>query len=199
MSGQYEIRLSGSGGQGLILAGIILAEAAIEDGKNSVQSQSYGPEARGGASRSEVIISNEEIHYPKVKECDLLLALTQLACNKYIDILKEGGTLVIDNSISYPKRDNIKIISIPILDTADNKLMKPLVANIVALGAINCISEIVSIDSLKNAVFGRVPRGTEALNKKALEEGMKLIKECKEWCYGRQEERFNESYSDEFC
>ncbi len=180
MSSQYEIRLSGSGGQGLILAGIILAEAAIEDGKNAVQSQSYGPEARGGASRSEVIISNEEIHYPKVKDCDLLLALTQLACDKYINTLKKGGTLVIDNSIHPPEREDINLMSIPILDTANNKLMKPLVANIVALGAINCISEIVSTESLKNAVLGRVPRGTEALNEKALEEGMKLIKECKE-------------------
>lgn len=180
MSSQYEIRLSGSGGQGLILAGIILAEAAIEDGKNAVQSQSYGPEARGGASKAEVIISNEEIHYPKVKECDLLLALTQLSCNKYIDTLKKGGTLVIDNSINCPERNDINVISIPILDTANNKLMKPLVANIVALGAINCISEIVSDDSLLSAVLGRVPRGTEALNKKALEEGMNLIKECRE-------------------
>lgn len=177
MSSQYEIRLSGSGGQGLILAGIILAEAAIEDGKNSVQSQSYGPEARGGASKAEVIISNEEIHYPKVKECDLLLALTQLSCSKYIDTLKKGGTLVIDSSINYPERNDIKVISIPILDTANNKLMKPLVANIVALGAINCISGIVSDDSLRRAVLDRVPRGTEPLNKKALEEGMNLIKE----------------------
>lgn len=180
MSSQYEIRLSGSGGQGLILAGIILAEAAIEDGKNAVQSQSYGPEARGGASKAEVIISNDEIHYPKVKECDLLLALTQLACNKYIDSLKKNGTLVIDSSIDCPERNDIRIISIPILDTANNKLMKPLVANIVALGAINCVSNIVSNDSLRSAVLCRVPRGTEELNEKALEEGMKLIKRLKE-------------------
>ncbi|SCG83353.1 2-oxoglutarate ferredoxin oxidoreductase subunit gamma [Proteiniborus sp. DW1] len=180
MSSQYEIRLSGSGGQGLILAGIILAEAAIEDGKNAVQSQSYGPEARGGASKAEVIISDEEIHYPKVKDSDLLLALTQLACDKYISSLKKGGTLVIDDSIVSPKRDDINIVSIPILDTANNKLNKPLVANIVALGAINSISQIVSTKSLKSAVLARVPRGTETFNEKALEEGMKLTKECRE-------------------
>lgn len=180
MSSQYEIRLSGSGGQGLILAGIILAEAAIEDGKNAIQSQSYGPEARGGASKAEVIISDEEIHYPKVKDSDLLLALTQLSCDKYIDTLKKGGTLVVDSSIDYPKKDDINIISIPILDIANDKLMKPLAANIVALGAINCISQIVSKESLRSAVLARVPKGTEALNEKALEEGMKLIKESKE-------------------
>lgn len=179
MSSQFEIRLSGSGGQGLILAGIILAEASIKDGKNAVQSQSYGPEARGGASKAEVIISNEEINYPKVKESDLLLALTQLAYNKYIDSLKKGGTLVIDSNINHSIRDDINVISIPILDTANNKLKKPLVANIIALGAINCISEIVSENSLKSAVLGRVPRGTEALNERALEEGIKLIKEYK--------------------
>ncbi|SDY86073.1 2-oxoglutarate ferredoxin oxidoreductase, gamma subunit [Proteiniborus ethanoligenes] len=180
MSNQYEIRLSGSGGQGLILAGIILAEAAIEDGKNSVQSQSYGPEARGGASRSEVIISNNEIYYPKVNECDLMLALTQLACDKYVDTLKKGGTLVIDDTINPPHRNDIDIISIPIVGTANEKLNKPMVANIIALGAINCISGIVSKESLKNAVLSKVPRGTELLNEKALEEGMKLINGCKE-------------------
>lgn len=180
MSSQYEIRLSGSGGQGLILAGIILAEAAIQDGKNAVQSQSYGPEARGGASKAEVIISDREIDYPKVRDCDLLLALTQLACDKYVSTLKKGGTLVIDDTINSPERDDIKIISIPILNTANEKLKKPLVANIVALGAINGILEIVSEDSLKKAVLARVPKGTEELNEKALEEGMKLIKEFKE-------------------
>ena len=73
---RYEIRLSGSGGQGLLLGGIILAEGAINDGKNSVQTQSYGPEARGGASKSEVIISSEEIDFPKVRSCDILLLYT---------------------------------------------------------------------------------------------------------------------------
>jgi len=180
MSSQYEIRLSGSGGQGLILAGIILAEAAIQDGKNAVQSQSYGPEARGGASKAEVIISDEEIDYPKVRDCDLLLALTQLACDKYVSTLKKGGTLVIDDTIKCPQRDDIKLISIPILNTANEKLKKPLVANIIALGAINSILEIVSKDSLKKAVLARVPKGTEELNESALEEGMKLIKEFKE-------------------
>ncbi len=95
-----ELRLSGSGGQGLILAGIILAEAALHDGKNVVQSQSYGPEARGGgASKSEVIISDAPIYYPKVNKCDILLSLTQKACDKYIDSLKAGGILILDNSV----------------------------------------------------------------------------------------------------
>lgn len=94
-----EIRLGGSGGQGLILAGIILAEAAILDGKNSVQSQSYGPEARGGSSKVEVIISNEYITYPKVLKPDILLTLASSAYLCYKNDMKENGIIIIDESI----------------------------------------------------------------------------------------------------
>src|SRR5210317_2115900 len=97
MSLHYEIRLSGAGGQGLILIGKILAEAAaIYDDMNATQSQSYGPEARGGASRSEVIISDEDIDYPKAVNIDLLLALTQESVSKYYGDLKDGGIMLVD-------------------------------------------------------------------------------------------------------
>lgn len=182
---RQELRLTGSGGQGLILAGIILAEAALYDGMNVVQSQSYGPEARGGASKAEVIISKEKINYPKVNECDIMLTLTQVACDKYINSLKSGGILIVDKSIEkLPERDDIKIYKVPILETAIDKLGKPMVANIIALGSIYELTKIVSKDSLERAVLGRVPRGTEELNKKALEEGFNLIREHKEDCYG---------------
>lgn len=175
MTNQCEIRLSGSGGQGLILAGIILAEAALDDGKNAVQSQSYGPEARGGASKAEVIISSDEINYPKVKNCDILLALTQVALNKYINTLKKDGTLIIDNSLQVNNRDDIKVIAVPILETASEELQKPMVANIVALGVINKLAKLASKESLKEAVLSRVPRGTKELNEKALLKGYELI------------------------
>lgn len=182
--GQQEFRLSGSGGQGLILAGIILAEAALLDGKNVVQSQSYGPEARGGASKAEVIISGNEINYPKVRHCDVLLALTQVAYDKYIDFLREGGTLILDSSVENKSdREDVKTYSVPILKTAKENLKKPMVANIVALGSIYELTNIVNKDSLEKAVLNRVPRGTEELNKKALEEGFNLIKNHKEECY----------------
>ncbi|WP_422486712.1 2-oxoacid:acceptor oxidoreductase family protein [Gudongella sp. DL1XJH-153] len=173
---RWELRFSGAGGQGLITGGIILAEAAILDGKNALQSQSYGPEARGGASKAEVIISDEEISFPKVGRCDLLLSLTQLSCDKYLETLKPGGILVIDDSVVTPERDDIQIFSIPILSTATTKLGKPMVANIVALGAIYSITNIVSQESLQNAVLSRVPKGTEELNKLALKEGYELVK-----------------------
>ncbi|MFL7791064.1 MAG: 2-oxoacid:acceptor oxidoreductase family protein, partial [Anaerolineae bacterium] len=93
MSKRHEIRLAGTGGQGIILAGVLLAEAAVRDGMNVVQTQSYGPEARGGASRSEVIISDEEIDYPKVIEADMMLCLSQEACDRYSGRLRKNGML----------------------------------------------------------------------------------------------------------
>ncbi|NMA87111.1 MAG: 2-oxoacid:ferredoxin oxidoreductase subunit gamma [Tissierellia bacterium] len=180
-----ELRLSGSGGQGLILAGIILADAALHDGKNVVQSQSYGPEARGGASKAEVIISEDIINYPKVNKCDILLSLTEKAYSEYIDTLKPGGILILDKSIQVSvKRNDIKIYSIPILETATENLKKPMVANIVALGTIYELTKIVSKESLEKAVLDRVPRGTEELNKKALEAGFKLVLEHGDGIYG---------------
>ncbi|MGM0395569.1 MAG: 2-oxoacid:acceptor oxidoreductase family protein [Bacillota bacterium] len=173
---RWELRFSGAGGQGLITGGIILAEAAILDGKNALQSQSYGPEARGGASKAEVIISEDEISFPKVEHCDLLLSLTQLSCDKYLDKLKSGGILVIDDSVEVPEREDIEVYKIPILSTATTKLGKPMVANIVALGAIYSITDIVSQESLEKAVLSRVPKGTEELNKAALQEGYRLVK-----------------------
>ena len=112
-----EIRLSGSGGQGLLLAGIILAEAAILDGKNAVQTQSYGPEARGGASKSEVIISEGDIYYPKVRKPNVFLALTQEAYNKYVGSTCEEGVIIADESVEITDVKCAKN-SLPILDTA---------------------------------------------------------------------------------
>jgi 2-oxoglutarate ferredoxin oxidoreductase subunit gamma len=96
MNRRFEVRLAGTGGQGAILAGIILAEAAILDGKNVVQTQSYGPEARGGASRSEIVISDHEIDYPKVLEPDITLCMSQEGCDRYGNQTREGGLLILD-------------------------------------------------------------------------------------------------------
>jgi len=173
---RYEIRLSGSGGQGLLLGGIILAEGAINDGRNSVQTQSYGPEARGGASKSEVIISSEEIDFPKVRNCDILLSLTQKAYDEYNEGLKEDGILIVDSSVNAVKSGNIKIYSIPIIDSAVKDLGKPMVTNIVALGVLVEITKVISKESLEKAVLDRVPKGTEELNRKALAKGYEIAK-----------------------
>ncbi len=173
MAGRYEIRFSGAGGQGLILAGVIMAEAAsIYDGKQAVQSQSYGPEARGGASKSEVIISEESIDYPKATVVDALLALTQEACDKYSHDLKEGGILLIDSDLVTKRpAGNFRVVSFPIINTAKNDVGREIVANIVALGAIVALTGVVTKESAEKAVLSRVPEAFLELNKKAFNMG----------------------------
>jgi len=171
---QTELRLSGSGGQGLILAGVILAESALLDGKQVIQSQSYGPEARGGSSKAEVIISDSEIDFVKVQKCDMLLCLTQEAYDKYgKDFTK---VLIMDERITMKYPEPEKVLRLPILDTAAEKIRKPMVANIIALGAINGLLNLVSKESLLKSVLESVPRGTEELNKQALESGYGLVR-----------------------
>ncbi len=171
----WQISLSGTGGQGLILAGIILAEAAILDGKQTIQTQSYGPEARGGASKSEVIISDQEIDYPKATSADILLAMSQEACNKYIGLLKQDGKLIVDTTLvkTIPEV-NAQKLALPITHIARTELGNVMVANIVALGALAGFAGVVDLECLTRAVLARVPKGTEELNKKALETGFAL-------------------------
>lgn len=172
-----EISLSGTGGQGLILAGIILAEAAVLDGKQAVQTQSYGPEARGGASKAEVMISDGEIDYPKVLAADILLAMSQEACNKYTGYLKDTGKLIIDSTFVKQVPDvRASVVSLPITHTARQELGNAMFANMIALGALVGMTKIVSRDSLVTAVLERVPKGTEQVNEKALELGIAMAK-----------------------
>jgi len=173
MAGRYELRFSGAGGQGLILAGVIMAEAAsIYDGKQAVQSQSYGPEARGGASKSEVVISEEPIDYPKATRVDALLALTQEACDKYVHDLKEGGVLLLDaDLVKRLPEGNFKVTSFPIINTAKNEVGREIVANIVALGAMVALTGIVTRAGAEKAVLARVPEAFVELNKKAFQLG----------------------------
>lgn len=181
MGFRYEIRLSGSGGQGLILAGIILAEAAgVYDGKYVVQTQSYGPEARGGVSKSEIVISDEEIDYPKAIKLDLLLAMNQGSCDEYFKDLKDDGILAVDSTFvtSIPTKRALKI---PFTTIAQGNLGKKFVANMVALGAISQITDMISMKAIEAAITARVPKGTESLNigafKAGVEAAKKLIKD----------------------
>lgn len=171
-----EMRLSGSGGQGLILLGIILAEAAILDNKLAIQSQSYGPEARGGASKSEVIISERTIHYPKVTCPNLILAMTQEATNKYCSDMAEDSILIVDTTyVTELPPQAKKVYQLPITEVSIKELGKSLFANIVALGAITELTKAVSLESVTAAVLKRVPKGTEDINKKALDLGRSLV------------------------
>jgi 2-oxoglutarate ferredoxin oxidoreductase subunit gamma len=173
MADHLEIRLAGSGGQGLIMAGMILAEAVgIHEGKFVTQTQSYGPEARGGASKSEVVISNEEIDYPQAVKPDILLCMNQTACDTYIFDVKPGGTLIVDSSLVH-HLPTTRAIGLPFTKIAREEVGREMMANIVALAAVATLTGMVSRQSLEAAVLARVPKGTEALNRQALEAGVK--------------------------
>jgi len=179
---RYEIRLSGSGGQGLILMGIILAEAiGIYDGKFVAQTQSYGPEARGGSSKSEVIVSDEEIDYPKAMQLDLLLAMNQKSCDEFYPDLKPEGLLIVDSTF-VTQVPTLKAFQIPFTRMAREKFKREVVANIIALGALTQLSPIISSKAVESAVLARVPKGTEKLNRDALKAGIAAAKKAKkEW------------------
>jgi 2-oxoglutarate ferredoxin oxidoreductase subunit gamma len=179
MGERYEIRLAGEGGQGLILAGLILAEAAVMyDHKNACQTQSYGPEARGGASKSEVVISTEEIDYPKVIAADVLLAMSQEACDKYYHDLKKDGLLIVD-SVNVQRVPTSKAIRVPITKIAEEATGRSITANVVGLGVLAGLSGVVSREALEAAVAERAPRGTTELNLKALAAGFEAAEKLK--------------------
>ncbi len=176
---KIEIRLAGFGGQGIITAGLILGRAAILAGLNAVQTQSYGPEARGGASRSEVIISDKEIYYPKVREPDILLVMSNPAFERYIGDLKEDGILIYDSSIIKNVNIKQKSYGIPATKMAVEKLGNRIVANIIMLAFLVEISKVFPRDHLIKAVLQSVPKGTEDINKKALNIGFEYVKKLK--------------------
>ena len=170
---RYELRLSGSGGQGMILGTVILAEAIGADPtKRVIQTQSYGPEARGGASKSDVVISTNEIFYPKALTLDLLLAMTQESMDKYYSVLKPGGILIVDSTLvtDVPTDD---YYGLPFTQLAREEAGHVMVANVIALGAIAALTGIVTREDLIKAVLARAPRGTEEKNQKAVEIGFR--------------------------
>ena len=181
MSERYEMRFSGSGGQGMILSGIIMAEAAsIFGGKEAAQSQSYGPESRGGASKSEVIVGTEPVDYPKATSIDAMLAMTQEAATKYHKDIKKDGILLVDSDEvkELPKGD-FKLYKFPIIATARDELGKTIVANIISLGMITELTGIVERSDIEQAVLSRVPPAFLELNKKALQIGFDRAKDLK--------------------
>lgn len=175
---RFEIRLAGAGGQGLILAGIILAEAAIYDGKNVTHTQSYGPEARGGASRSEVIIAEGDIDYPKVTQADLVLCMSQESCDKYFYDIKKDGLLILDTSY-VSRTPTSRAYPVDITGLATEATGRAITANIAALGLIVGLTGIVSHQAIEVAVAATVPQGTVEVNLRALAAGLDKAKQLK--------------------
>lgn len=173
-SNHYEMRFSGSGGQGMMLMGDVLAQAAgIQEGKEVVLLKSYGPEARGGACRSELITDTEAISYPALREPDFVLAMSQLACDKYTkDMDAENGILLIDSDLVKNVPVQIKhVYSIPLTEIAKQETGKAIEANVVALGAISVLSAGAGRDAVKTAVLNRFSKELQAINLKAFEAG----------------------------
>lgn len=170
---QKEILITGFGGQGIVLAGQILGKAAsLGDHKEATLTQSYGPEARGGACSAQVIISEKKIHYPYVRSPDILVCMSQGGYDKYADLLKIDGLLIIDQDLVQASGSRKEtLFSIPATRMAE-ELGRKMMANIVMLGFFTALSEAVTIESARTAVTGSVPRGTEEKNLNAFNRGL---------------------------
>lgn len=173
---RYEIRFSGSGGQGIITAAIVLAEAIGTKTRHYVsQTQSYGPEARGGTSKAELVVSPSPIDYPKAIRPDLLLAMNQPSCDAYFSDLQPEGLLVTDATL-VDQVPTDRVVAIPFTDIAMSQAGRKLVANMVALGAVVQLTQVVSSKAAESALLSRVPEGTEDMNTKAYRAGIRAAK-----------------------
>lgn len=178
-----EIRIAGFGGQGIILAGIVIGRAAaLYDDIFAVQTQSYGPEARGGASRTELVISDEGIDYPKVQKPDIFVAMSQTALMAYLNDLNDEGILIVDPDmineeeiLQFVEDHSIKYYKAPATRIAVEKIGIGIVANIVMLGAFTRITKIVTEEAMKKAISVSVPKGTEEKNLAAYDAGAELF------------------------
>jgi 2-oxoglutarate ferredoxin oxidoreductase subunit gamma len=181
MMARFEIRFGGFGGQGIVTMAVVLGETiSLVEKKECVQTQSYGPEARGGATKSELVIDDVEVDYPKVQEPDVFIAMSRAAYLEYIDGLKNDGILIIDEDLVDVEGDlpnGIKIYKIPATRIADAEVGVKQATNVVMLGALTAITGIVSPEGLKQQIINRWPRFKET-NLKALELGLKAGKEA---------------------
>ena len=174
--GTKGIVFSGSGGQGVVTAAILLGEAAsIYEGLNAVQTQVYGPEARGGATRSEVVISEDRIHYPKVINPHFLVCLTQQAYNKFSGIIRPGGLLLTDNHyVKQERKVDARQVTLDMYKAVMDKIGKPIVFNICMLGALIGLTGLVKPESVMKVLEQKINPKFMAFNQKALEIGLRL-------------------------
>lgn len=188
---QKELLITGFGGQGIVLAGLILGKAAsLGDHRETTLTQSYGPEARGGACSAQVIISDRTIHYPYVRNPDILVCMSQGGFDKYGALLKGDGILIMDQDLVQPSDAmGIDAFSIPATRMAE-ELGRKMMANIVMLGFVTAVTGAVSVESARTAVKGSVPKGTEEKNllafNRGLEFGMATLKGRRRKAEGRK-------------
>lgn len=176
MPKKTEIRIGGSGGQGIVLAARILGKAAVLEGKNAVQTQAYGAEARGSLAKSEVIISDGRIGFPAVRKPDVLMAMTQEALDKLLKDLKENGILIVDSTnVTVLPDIKARVFRIPITETAKKTFGETIYANMVMLGAFTKITELVSAESMEKTIEENVPARTIENNINAFRKGLQLL------------------------
>lgn len=176
MTRRVEIRICGLGGQGVVLAGHLLGRAAVFDGLNVVQTQSYGAEARGSNAKSEIIISDEKIGFPLVRRCDVLVAMSQQSLDLYMQDLKENGTLIVDEGLVERVPDGLKTKTswVAATKTAESVFKSRLYANIIMLGAVTKITSLVTADSVKKAIAEELPEKVRDVNLDAFRKGLEL-------------------------
>jgi 2-oxoglutarate ferredoxin oxidoreductase subunit gamma len=175
MPNKTEIRIGGSGGQGVVLAAQILGKAAVLDGKNALQTQAYGAEARGGLSKSEVIISDGKIGFPAVRKPDILVAMSQEALDKLLKDLKPDGTLIVDSTnITTVPETNAKVHKIPMTETAKKTFGDTIYANMIMLGVFVKITNLVTVQSMENTIRENVSAKTVETNINAFRKGLQL-------------------------
>ncbi len=170
------IIFSGSGGQGVITASVILAEAAVlYEGLNAVQTQVYGPEARGGATRADVIIDTKEIRYPKVDQPNVLICLTQEAYNKFSPLIRPGGLLLVDSHfVTLARKVDARQVAVNMYETVMKEIGRPVVFNVCVLGTLIGLEKIVRSESLLKVLERRIPSDLLDLNRKAFDLGLEL-------------------------
>jgi 2-oxoglutarate ferredoxin oxidoreductase subunit gamma len=175
MPNKTEIRIGGSGGQGVVLAAQILGKAAVLDGKNALQTQAYGAEARGSLSKSEVIISDGKIGFPAVRKPDILVAMSQEALDKLLKDLKPDGTLIVDSTnITTIPETNAKVHKIPMTETAKKTFGDTIYANMIMLGVFVKITNLVTVQSMENTIRENVSAKTVETNINAFRKGLQL-------------------------
>ena len=179
MHKRIEIRIAGLGGQGVVLAGHILGKAAAYDGLQVVQTQSYGAEARGSAAKSEIIISDQKIGFPMVRNSDILVAMSQAALDTNRKELKENGTLLIDeDTVKNTPVTKAKLFKIPATKTAESRLKSKMYANIIMLGALSKITGLVKAQMVEKAIRDSVPENLKQANIEAFKIGSQLVSQA---------------------
>jgi 2-oxoglutarate ferredoxin oxidoreductase subunit gamma len=172
MANNYEIRLCGFGGQGIILAGFIIGQAAtVYEHRNAVFTQDYGPEARGGACRADVIISDSTVLYPYIDIPEVLVAMSQEAYLKYFPKTRKDTKIIIDEDLVQPNTDGERIQLLMPARRIALQLGRLAVANVVMLGFLTAITRVLSLDAMKKSILASVPKNTDKLNTSAFEEG----------------------------